>query len=394
MSRLFALRNHFGSLRLMALQFLSLAGIGVAWPYINVYLTELEFSGTAIGTLGSAGAMLSLALTPLLNQIADRRMLHRRLLMLYFCGIALANVVFATSELHLLIIAAVVLFRVTVSPSLTLTMQLTMTHLLRSGKAVLGQIRSFASMGFAIGSLLAGQLFAIGGYGLLFWVGAAFALLSIQMATVFPPKPKVKPKAADEDRQPRNRGFYVLAASQFFISMGTYNAYAFIFIYFNKDLGIPSADIGLWAAILGVVEIPFFYLMDAILPRMSFRIAYIVSVLGIALWTVALGAVETLPALALLLVFRGLVWPGFHLSSFQLVNAISHPGNAATNQALLQVTMPSVSLLLTGSLFGWVFDNLGPNFFFVCCALACTVGVCIVVAGFRWFEYKPVTQTT
>ena len=316
-------------------------------------------------------------------------MLHRRLLMLYFCGMALANVVFATSKLHLLIIAAVVLFRVTVAPSLTLTMQLTMTHLLRSGKAVLGQIRSFASLGFAMGSLLAGQLFGIGGYGLLFWVGAAFALLSIQMATVFPPKPKVKPKAADESKQPRNRGFYVLAVSQFFISMGTYNAYAFIFIYFNTDLGIPSADIGLWAAILGIVEIPFFYLMDSILPKMRIRVAYIISVLGIALFTIALGAVETLPALALLLVFRGLVWPGFHLSSFQLVNAISHPGNAATNQALLQVTMPSISLLLTGSLFGWIFDNLGAPAFFVVCALACTIGVCIVVAGFRLFETKP-----
>lgn len=373
----------------MALQFLSLAGVGVAWPYVNVYLTELDFSGTAIGTLGSAGAMLSLVLTPLLNQIADRHMLHRRLLMIYFCGIALANIVFATSKLHLLIIAAVVLFRVTVSPSLTLTMQLTITHLIRNGKAVLGQIRSFASMGFATGSLIAGQLFAIGGYGLLFWVGAAFALLSIQMATVFPPKPKATPGATGESKQPRNRGFYVLAASQFFISMGTYNAYAFIFIYFNKDLGIPSADIGLWAAILGVVEIPFFYLMDAILPKMRIRVAYIISVLGIALWTVALGAVETLPVLALLLVFRGLVWPGFHLSSFQLVNAISHPGNAATNQALLQVTMPSISLLLTGAFFGWTFDNLGAGAFFILCALACVTGVCIVIAGYRLFDRTP-----
>ena len=378
----------------MALQFLSLAGIGVAWPYVNVYLTELDFSGTAIGALGSAGAMLSLVLTPLLNQIADRNMLHRRLLMLYFSGTALANVVFATSKLHLLIIAAVVLFRVTVSPSLTLTMQLTMTHLIRSGKAVLGQIRSFASMGFGIGSLLAGLLFGIGGYGLLFWVAAAFALLSIQMATVFPPKPKVKPKADDESKQPRNRGFYILAASQFFISMGTYNAYAFIFIYFNQDLGIPSAEIGIWAAILGIVEIPFFYMMDAILPKMRIRIAYIVSVLGIALWTIALGAVETLPILALLLVFRGLVWPGFHLSSFQLVNAISQPGNAATNQALLQVTMPSISLLLTGSLFGWTFDNLGPNTFFMFCALACVTGVCIVIAGYRLFETRPTASAS
>ena len=168
--------------------------------------------------------------------------------------------------------------------------------------------------------------------------------------------------------------------------MGTYNAYAFIFIYFNKDLGVPSADIGLWAAILGVVEIPFFYLMDAILPKVRIRVAYIISVLGIALWTVSLGAVETLPVLALLLVFRGLVWPGFHLSSFQLVNAISHPGNAATNQALLQVTMPSVSLLLTGAFFGWTFDNLGAGAFFILCALACVIGVCIVIGGFRLFD--------
>ena len=389
MYRFLALRNHFGSFRLMALQFLSLAGIGVAWPYLNVYLTELEFSGTAIGTLGSAGAMLSLVLTPLLNQIADRRMLHRRLLMLYFCGIALANVICATSGFPLLIILAVMLFRVTVSPSLTLTMQLTMTHLLRSGKAVLGQLRSFASMGFALGSILAGILFAIGGYGLLFWVGAAFALLSGQMATVFPPKPKVKPKADSESKQPRNRGFYVLAASQFFISMGTYNAYAFIFIYFNQDLGIASADIGLWAALLGALEIPFYYLMDGILPKVRIRVAFIVSVLGIALFTIALGAVQSLPMLALLLAFRGLVWPGFHLSSFKLVNAISHPRNAATNQALLQVTMPSISLLLTGSFFGWIFDNLGPNAFFVICALACTIGVCIVIAGFRLFDTNP-----
>ena len=100
----------------------------------------------------------------------------------------------------------------------------------------------------------------------------------------------------------------------------------------------------------------------------------------------------SLPLLALLLVFRGLVWPGFHLSSFQLVNAISHPRNVATNQAILQVTMPSISLLLTGSFFGWIFDNLGPGAFFVICALACTIGVCIVIAGFRLFESSTVTK--
>ncbi|MCY4465409.1 MAG: MFS transporter [Chloroflexi bacterium] len=388
MTRLLALRNHVGTIRLMALQFLSLAGIGVAWPYVNVYLTDIGFSGTVIGTLGSGGAVLSLVLTPLLNQIADRRNSHRRLFMLYLGGFAIANVIFATSNIPALIVAAVLLFRITTSPSLTLGMQLTITQLIRSGKAILGQIRSFASLGFAAASLLAGQLFALGGYPLLFWVGAAFALASIQLATVFPAKPLQKHSADDAKRQPRNRGFFVLAASQFFISMGTYNAYAFMFIHFNQNLGVASADIGLWAAILGGVEVPFTYLMDAILPRFRIRSAYIVSVLGIAVFTLALGFAPNLPALALLLVFRGLTWPGFYLSSFTLVNAISHPGNVATNQALLQVTMPSIALVLTGSLFGWIFDNLGAGAFFAICALMCLIGVGIVIAGFRLFEPK------
>ncbi len=389
MAKFLAWRNRFGTIRLIALQFLSLAGVGVAWPYINVYLTELGFSGTLIGTLGSAGAMLSLVLTPLLNQIADRLMLHRRLFMFYLGGFALANVIFASSNIHLLIIFAVVLFRVTVSPSLTLGMQMTMTHLFHSGKAILGQVRAFASLGFAAASLLAGQLFALGGYPLLFWVGAAFALLSIQMATVFPGKAASKAKTKEESKQPRNRSFYVMAASQFFVSMGTYNAYAFVFIHFSQNLGVPSADIGLWAAILGGVEIPFFFLMDAILPKVRIRIAYIASVLCIAVFTATLGLVQTLPMLALLLVFRGLAWPGFYLSSFMLVNTISHPRNVATNQAILQVTMPSISLLLTGSFFGWTFDHLGAGWFFALCALMCAIGAGIILVGFRSFELKP-----
>ncbi len=394
MARRLAFRqSHSFSIRLIALQFLSLAAVGVVWPYVNVYLTDMGFSGTLIGTLGSAGAMISLVLTPLLNQWADRHMLHRRLLMAYFGGFVIANIIFASSGLQWLIVCAVLLFRVTTSPSITLGMQLTMTHLIRRGRAILGQTRSFASLGFAAASLLAGQLFALGGYALLFWVGACFGLLSIWTSTVFPAKPKDKVKAAEGPKQPRNRGIYVLLASQFFVSMGTYNAYAFIFIHFTQNLGIPPADVGIWAAILGAVEIPFFFLMDSLLPRFGIRIGYIVSIAGVAVFTLALGAAQSLPLLAGLLTLRGLTWPGYYLSSFQLVNAISHPRNVATNQAILHVTMPGIALLLTGSLFGWAFDNLGAGAFFTLCALACALGAGIVMAGYRLFEKPPVRSS-
>ena len=393
MSRFLALRNHFGSIRLMALQFLSLAGIGIVWPYVNVYLTELEFSGTAIGTLGSAGAMLSLVLTPLFNQVADRLLLHRRLFMMYMGGFALANIIFATSRIQLLIVLAVLLSRLTISPSLTLGMQLTITFLMSRGKAILGQLRSFASLGFTLASLLAGQLFALGGYPVLFWVAAAIALLTILSSTIFPDKFREKPKTEEATNQPRNRGFYVMAASQFFVAMGTYNMYSFIFIHFNQNLGVPSAHIGLWAALMGAVEFPFFFLMDAVLPKVRIRVAYIIGMLGTSLFALLLGVVPSLPLLAALLILRGLVWPCYQLSSFTLVNAISHPRNVATNQAILQVTMPSIALLLTGSLFGWIFDNLGPGAFFVICALMTIIGAGIVIAGFRLFDARQVAAT-
>lgn len=387
--KLLAIRQRSSSIRLVLLQFLSFSAVGMIAPYINLYLTELEFSGVLIGTLASIGAILSLSLTPLLNQIADRLMLHRRLFMLYLAGFALANIIFATSRLQVLVIFAVLLIKITVSPSMTLGMQLTMSQLVQRGKAILGQIRSFAALGFTVASLLAGQLFLFGGYPLLFGAGAIFALLSIQMSTIFPPSPKNKAKRRAPPKTPRNRGFYVLVASQFFLMMGIHNSFYFMFIHFSQNLGIATAEIGLWAALLAAVEIPFFIMMDAILPKVRMRTAYLVGILGIAVFNFLLGAVQTLPALALLILFRGLVWPGFHLSSYTLVSQISHPHNAATNQAILQVTMPSIALLLTGSLFGWVFDTLGAGAFFTLCALTCFIAALIVAGGYRLFESRP-----
>lgn len=383
MSALLALRNHFGSGRLVALQLFSTAGLGMVYPYINLYLTEIGFSGALIGTLASVGAILTLALTPLLNQIADRLMLHRRLLMLYFGGFALASLVFAMSQSHLLVIVAVLLFRITTGPSMTLGAQLTLSLLLRSGKTIFGQMSSFSALGFAFASALAGPIFALGGYALTFTIGAMLSLVSVQLSTIFPAKPKEKVKAAAGPKHPRNRGIYVLAASQFFVAMCTHNAFAFLFIHMSQNLGVTVAHIGLWAALLAVVEFPFYFLTDALLPRVRLRVTYAFGVVGIALTTLGIGIAPNLPLLLLLFVCRGLSWPAYQLSCYRLMNEISHPRNAATNQAIVQVTMPGIALLLTGSLYGYAYDQLGAGAFFAFCALAGALGAVIALVGFR-----------
>lgn len=386
MSALLALRNHFGSVRLLALQLFSTAGLGMVYPYINLYLTEIGFSGALIGTLASIGAILTLALTPLLNSIADRLLLHRRLLMLYFGGFALASMIFAVSQNQWFVILAVLLFRFTTGPSMTLGAQLTLSQLIRSGKTIFGQMRSFSALGFALSSAIAGKVFALGGYSLTFIIGALLSLITIQLSTIFPAKPKEKAKAEAGPKQPRNRGIYVLAASQFFVAMCTHNAFAFLFIHLSQNLGVNISDIGLWAALLALVEFPFYFLTDALLPRVRLRVTYTFGLLGIALSTLGIGLAPNLPWLLLLFVFRGLSWPAYQLSSYRLMNAISHPRNVATNQAIVQVTMPGIALLLTGSLYGYAYDQLGAGAFFALCALAAIVAAGIVTAGFRLFD--------
>lgn len=388
MARLLSIRLQTHSIRLIALQLFSTAGLGMVYPYINLYLTELGFSGTLIGTLASVGAILTLVLTPLLNQFADRLMLHRRLLMFYLGGFALSCLVFAATQNYLLVIFAVLLGKVTVGPSMTLGAQLTLSQLLRSGKTIFGGVRSFSALGFAMSSALAGQVYALGSYSLTFTVGAILALICVRLSTIFPAKPKDKVKPDTGPKQPRNRGIYVLAASQFFVSMGTHSTFAFLFIHLSQNLGVKISDIGIWAALLALVEFPFYYLTDAMLPRVRLRITYIFGIVGVALTTLCIGIVPNLPLLLLLFVCRGVSWPAYQLSCYRLMNAISHPRNVATNQAIVQVTMPGIALLLTGSLYGWVYDHLGAGPFFASCALACAVAVCIVAAGFRLFDSR------
>ena len=370
-------------MRLVALQLFSTAGLGMAYPYINLYLTEIGFSGTLIGLLASLGAILTLALTPMLNQVADRLLIHRWLLMFYFGGFALASLIFAATQHYWLVILAVLLFRLTTGPSMTLGAQLTLTQLLRSGKTIFGQMRSFSALGFACASALAGSVFALGGYSLTFTVGAILSLISVQLSTIFPAKPKEKVKAEAGPKQPRNPGIYVLAASQFFVAMCTHNAFAFLFIHMSQNLGVTISHIGIWAALLALVEFPFYYMTDALLPRVRLRVTYVFGIVGIGLTTLGIGIVPNLPLLLLLFVCRGISWPAYQLSCYRLMNEISHPRNAATNQAIVQVTMPGIALLLTGSLYGWAYDHLGAGVFFALCGLAAALGACIVTVGFR-----------
>ena len=382
------IKRHSPMLRLASLQFVSLAAIGIVIPYINLYLIEANLSATLIGTLASVGAVLALSITPWLNHLADKYLRHRLLFMFFMLLLAAGNIIFATTSIQLLLIIAALLFPVAIGPGITLGLQLTMTQIADRKDSILGQIRSFAALGFAAASFLAGRLFYWGGYSLLFWTSAILAFVTMQVATIFPAGSKVKEKHTPKVKGKRHRGFYVLLASQFFITMGLRNSFAFLFIYLADNPAIGTASIGMWAAFLAGIEVPFFVLADRFLPKVQSRLAYLIGSAGMAIFIFVFGIIQHPFLLILLFAFRGISFPIFQLSSFTIVSGISQKENVATNQAILHVTMPNIAILLTGSAFGWLYEHTGAFVFFAACALTCFIGVLVIAVFWKWLD-KP-----
>ena len=381
MTFLTMIKRHSPLIRLASLQFVSLATIGMVVPYINIYLIDANFSATLIGTLSSIGAILALSITPLLNHYADKNMLHRRLFMCYMLLVSVASIIFANFTVKILLITAALLFPVAIGPSITLGLQLTMTQIADRTNNILGQIRSFGALGFAVASLMAGQLFGWGGYSLLFWVSAILGFISIQVSTIFPAHSKQKQKEVPKITN-FSKGFYVLLFSQFFIAMGLRNSFAFTFIHLADNLGVATSDIGLWAFFIAGIEVPFFILTDRFLPKVQSRLAFITGAVGMTVFIFLLGITQNWMLLLLLILFRGVMFPIFQLSSFIIVAEISHKNRVATNQAILHVTIPNIAILFTGSAFGWLYEHTGAFTFFAVCALACFIGV-VIIALYR-----------
>ena len=375
-----ASRDH-DTQRLVALQFISIAALGMVVPFFNVYLTEAGFSATLIGTLLSIGALLALVLTPLLNNLADRLGIHRRLYITYLLVFAGANLLFMLGQNTFILGLALLLVQVTAGPANTLSMQLTMTKLQEQGRATLGRIKSFSALGFGVASLVAGQFFSLGGYTLIFGAGGLLAGLSAQLANILPERTVNQARPAK--LEPRRAGFYVVALTQFFCMMGIRAGFDFLFIHFNQNLHIPMSQIGLWAGLLACIEVPFFILLDPLRKRFDARQLYFVGAIGMGFVLIGFGIVPNVTWLLGLLVLRGLFWPLYFLPIFLVVSQASNPHNAATNQAIVQVTVPSVAALLTGSLAGWVFDNLGATTLYTACAVVCFIGAFIILLGYR-----------
>jgi PPP family 3-phenylpropionic acid transporter len=374
--------SHRSVLRqIAALTFLTFAARGLIVPFVNLYLDSVGFTGTEIGLLISISALVQLLVTPLLHTLVDRSGRHRRLYYGLVTGHIAAALGLVASASKPWLVAMIVLRDSSDSPGASLLSQLTITRLNEFERPIYGRLRAWGSLGWAVTTLISGRIFAAGGYPLLFILSSVCNLLVIPLAKVLPQH--TSEQIEHTKPAPRQPAFYLLMVSNFLFCVGMSAVVAFSFIYFRQALGANNELIGIVSSVAALSEIPAMVLIDALLRRTNIRTTLVIGILGQALlwlsYTLLTGATVLVP----LMIVRGTFYTFQSVSLTLLVARISHPTNAATNQAIAQVTIPGLAVLLTGGMSGWIFEHLGGQVLFQWAALVATVGAVVLIAAKR-----------
>lgn len=367
--------------RIAGITFLTFAARGLTIPFLNLYLVSIGFTGTQIGILITISAFIQLIIPPALHALADQTGQHRRLYKGLLAGNALASFGLVAGAANPLLLGGAYFVRDSSDgPGAALLSQLTITWLEQRKQTIYGRLRAWGSFGWAVTTLVSGRISAIGGYPLLFLITGTINLILLPLVKVLPPR-TVERHQQNVVTYARPFAFYILMASLFFFAFGNNAITAFSFIYFKQSLGASNDFIGIVSSISALSEIPSMMFIDWLLRRVNMRTTLAIGMLGQAVLWVFYTLLVGPNFLIILIAFRGTFFTFYNVSATLLVSRISHPANAATNQAIAQVTVPSLAFLVAGSINGWMFDNLGPHILFKIAALMASLGALLLMAA-------------
>jgi predicted MFS family arabinose efflux permease len=216
----------------------------------------------------------------------------------------------------------------------------------------------------------------------MFFISGLFTGMSIWFTRVLPHEATTR--KTDRTLAPRQRKFYLLVIIQVFVQLGLRSGFTFWLIHFTDNLGVYVEHIGILVAIWGMAEVPSFILFDPLVRRLDVRITYMLGATGMGLVWLLVSIVPSPAWIIPILIFRGLVFAMLNLSVLILISRISDPRNVATNQSLLQITVPGIAMLFVAPLMGWIFDHYAAPIYFGVCMLMMVVGSLMMLVVYRF----------
>jgi PPP family 3-phenylpropionic acid transporter len=380
--------------------------LGVLYPFISVILAGFGFSPTQIGLISSLGAVGFTLAVPAWGHLADVRLGRPRTLQVCAIGAGLAAASLLLPFPPGLIVVGFLLFWVFESSWQPLADALTVNAVRGRDYA---RVRTFTSLGFAAGAIIAGRLYDVTGYDLAFvlFAGAAAVILvssaflpDVGRADLAGHRASAAAAAGSASASTTDEGaalgpearrtrfslgssgvalqvaprlaLVLLASGLLHISI--ISGYTFLPLRLIELGGLPS-DIALSSGLSAAAEIPAMLAMGGIASRFGVRRIFVASAVlyaaCIASWTV----LESPTVIVATRAVTGIAFSGVLVSVVLTIARMLPADLQATGQSLFQTTAFGLGAILANLVGGILFGAFGPS------ALFGTMAVLALVAG-------------
>jgi PPP family 3-phenylpropionic acid transporter len=253
--------------------------------------------------------------------------------------------------------------------------------MLGENRQAYGRYRLGGSIGYIVGTILAGFLYDQVGY---LWMFPAYGLLMLVFALLALRLPRRAARLAgaggrEIGQMIRQPAWLILIASVFLFWIAYYASMTFLGIVL-KSMGADDKLIAFATVIGAVIEMPFMAFSGQLIQRFGavrllwFALLlqiiryFLLSQMGVPAWAIAINMLNG---------------PGFVLfwnSAVNLVSRMAPPSLVATAQGFLASTL-SLAGIISSLLSGVLFDRLGPSGLFLVLTAFCVAGFVLYSLG-------------
>ncbi len=362
------------------LYFVQFLSVGAYFIYLNVYYREAGLSGTQIGFITMANAIIGMFSAIIWGYFSDRTGKPRLLIVFGSLGslVAAQFVPMVTGFWGFFALSCLASLLTSSFGTLLDGMTLAM---LGSKSENYGRYRLGGSIGFIVATSTAGFIYDATGLKSMFPIYAVIMALFAGIALLLPhiPVPKrvrVKSELGPMLRQP---AWMIFAVCVFLVWAANYAAILYLNVSLSS-LGANQALIGIANTAGALAELPFMAFSGWFIHRYGLQRLMTVAIILMVARYFLLGRI-TNPGWAIAInIINGPAYAFYATTAVAYARRLAPPSLAVTSQGLYNATM-SFSGVVTSLATGILLDRIGPNGIFTVMGFSCLAALVLFVFG-------------
>lgn len=362
------------------LYFFQFAAVGIYWTYLNVYYREAGLSGTQIGLLGMATALVAVGSAVIWGYLSDRTgRPHLMIAIGALGGLAVAQGVPYVNGFWPFLVLGVIGTAMNSAP-MTLVDSTTLT-LLGDRREDYGLYRLGGTFGFIITAFISGFILERFGLKMVFPIYGGI-MLCFALTALALPRVALRTETrsqSDFGKLMANPAWLLFIGCVFLMWVATNAAMSFLNVALNA-MGASQSLLGIVATVAAVAELPFMYFNNRLLRRFG---PLPLLTVGIALQVVRTFLFGIMPAPEWAIginMINGAAFVFFWNSAVNYANRMAPKGLEGTTQGMLTSTV-SLAGVISSLVVGWLFDQLGPNGIFQVMSVVLLASLILFMAG-------------